>query len=937
MFIPRDYQHKAHDCIYEEWKGNTSTLLVAPTGVGKTCIFAMVAQTAQPGRVMVLASRRELIYQACDKITKITGLECGVEMADSYASDGLFGRTQVVVSTVQTQCSDSGGRRRMGRHDPKEFSVLILDEAHEAVSPSFMDVINYYKTNNPNIKIMGCTATPDRSSEESLGQVFETVAFDYEILDAIHDGWLVPIEQQFVNISGLDFSAVKTTAGDLNGADLAAVMEAEKNMQGVAGATIDIVGDKRTLVFTASVKQAEMLAAIFNRHRNGMADWVCGATNKDKRKTMLSQYNDGKIQVMVNCNCLCLDHETEILTDTGWVGMDSISHDYRVANWDNGRVFFQAPKEVIKRDRLPGEQMVILETKNRSIRVTSNHRILHKAVHQGSYKVATAAEMVKKKAQLPISGMAPPEPMTAPYAKRSKAGFLRKLSVNSYMLRKGGMSAIDAHEEAWRRIERRDKLQYKNPHELTAEECELIGFWIGDGSVTKIKSGGVSYTMCQWDVCPNIIKRVDHLLKVCGIDCLKKRKETKNGSWVIEWAMSRGTGFGPQARRGVFHLEPYLNKSGSELWFGFNCEQFDAFVRGYWMADGCDHLDNIRTPKNIRICGARPELFSTIQAIACVRGYRVSLLKRSNRGFWIWFLSMTKKSAHAMTKYTMQFEVGWKPEKVWCVTTEAGTIITRRRGTVTVLGNSQGFDSPGVEVVVQARPTKSRSLYAQQCGRATRPLPGVVDGPPTSDLRKAAIAASKKPSCLIVDFVGNSGRHKLMTSADILGGKVSDDAIARAIIKAKKANTAVRMSDLLDESEEEIRLEAEARRQAEEARKARLVAKVSYSAKSINPFDVLQIAPVKERGWDSGRVLSEKQSAILLKAGVNPSALPYSQAKQLLNEIFSRWNKKLATLGQMKVLARYGYTDATISFDQASKTIDAIQKAGWRRPVETTK
>lgn len=550
-FIPRDYQYRAHDAVFEEWKQACSTLVLQPVGTGKTCLFAMVIQTMQPKRAMVVAHREELIWQARAKITAITGLECGIEMGDLHLSPSLFGECPVIISTIQTLSSAMGDRRRMSKFNPKEFGVLVCDEAHRCVSATYRDLINYFRTNNPDIKILYVTATSDRADESALGQVCET-AFDYKILDAIHDGWLLPIEQQFVSLGPLDFSHVRTTAGDLNNADLAAVMEVEENMQGVAAAAIEMIGDRRTLIFTASVKQAETVSNILNRHKSGICEWVCGKTNKDVRKDINSRFESGQIQVLANC--------------------------------------------------------------------------------------------------------------------------------------------------------------------------------------------------------------------------------------------------------GIY---------------------------------------------------------------------------------------------------------------------------------------TEGYDNPAVEIIVMAKPTKSRALYTQMVGRAIRPLPGVVDGPTTADLRKEAIAASKKPVCTILDFSGNSGKHKLVTSADILGGKVSDDAIARAVIKAKKANTAVRMSDLLDESEEEIRLEAEARRQAEEARKARLVAKVRYSAKSINPFDVLQISPVKERGWDSGRTLSEGQRRVLLQAGVNPDGIPYSQGKQLVGEICARWNKKLATLKQMKVLARYGYTDASISFEQASKTIDAIQQNGWRRPVET--
>src|SRR6185369_10554713 len=114
---------------------------------------------------------------------------------------------------------------------------------------------------------------------------------------------------------------------------------------------------------------------------------------------------------------------------------------------------------------------------------------------------------------------------------------------------------------------------------------------------------------------------------------------------------------------------------------------------------------------------------------------------------------------------------------------------------------TEGFDDPGVEVVIMGRPTKSRSLYSQMVGRSTRPLPGVVDGPETAEERRAAIAASAKPSCLVVDFVGNAGRHKLVTSADILGGKVSEAALELAMERALKAGGPVNMTEALNEAE----------------------------------------------------------------------------------------------------------------------------------------
>jgi superfamily II DNA or RNA helicase len=125
-------------------------------------------------------------------------------------------------------------------------------------------------------------------------------------------------------------------------------------------------------------------------------------------------------------------------------------------------------------------------------------------------------------------------------------------------------------------------------------------------------------------------------------------------------------------------------------------------------------------------------------------------------------------------------------------------------GSLQVLCNvgclTEGVDVPAAEIVVMGRPTKSRSLYAQMAGRILRPLPNLVDHLDNGDDRKSAIAQSAKPSALIIDFAGNSGRHKLVTSADILGGNVSEEAIELANRKARESGMRMRMSDELDEA-----------------------------------------------------------------------------------------------------------------------------------------
>lgn len=550
----RDYQIETADSIEREWGANDATLAVLATGLGKTVIFAEIIRRRRAiGRTLVLAHREELIFQARKKIEHFTGIECEIEMADQVASTSMFHQMPVVIATIQTLVSGRKAKR-MERFSPQDFATLIFDEAHHGCADTWKSVLDYFKS-NPDLKILGVTATPDRTDEAALGQIFQSTAANIGILEGIDMGWLVPVEQQMVTVEGLDFSSVRTTAGDLNGADLAAIMEAEKNLHGLCSSTIEIVGNRQTIVFTASVKHAEMACNIFNRHRTGIAEWICGTTPKERRRKIMDNMHSAKTQILCN------------------VG------------------------------------------------------------------VAT-----------------------------------------------------------------------------------------------------------------------------------------------------------------------------------------------------------------------------------------------------------------------------------------------------------EGFDCHAVEVIVMGRPTKSRSLFAQMAGRATRPLPGVVDGldDTAPEVRRTAIAGSAKKSCLLVDMVGNSGRHKLVTALDLLGGTYPEDvrALAHELIEEDGGNR--NTMDALNEAKEKLAQkrakELEEKERAEEARKARVKAKAKFSTRYIDPFDVCDIAPDLSKDSATG-VLTARDKEKLTWAKVNWEDMNYAQQMAVIRESDRRYKAKLCSIPQMNTLKKHGFDGSEMTKVDASRLIDQIAANGWRRPA----
>jgi len=537
----RPYQRDAVTGVDSALKSKRSALVVMPTGTGKTVCFAHIARNAVK-RVMVIAHREELVQQAVSKIRTVTGLSPDVEMAE-YKAGKLY-KSPVVVASVQTLCAPFHNVCRMDKFDPHEFDMLVIDEAHHATASSYRRVVDYF-SKNPNLRTVGFTATPDRADKSALGLVFESVAFNYEIMQAMDDGWLVPIETQQVIVSGMDFSHVKTVAGDLNQGELSTIMEQEKVLHGVVSPAIEIAAGRKTLVFAASVSHAERMSEIFNRHGVRSAI-VHGGTFKDDRRKILQAYADGKIQVLCNC--------------------------------------------------------------------------------------------------------------------------------------------------------------------------------------------GVAV---------------------------------------------------------------------------------------------------------------------------------------------------------------------------------------------------EGFDCPTIEVVVIARPTKSRSLYTQMVGRGTRVLPNTVDSISDPAGRRAAIAASAKPKMLVVDFTGNSGKHKLVTTADILGGKYDEETIEHA--KQKIAESG-KPSDVIEELERAA-AEVLANRTEELLQKKRRVvtAKVDYSTKQVDAFGVFNIGPDRlAHAARNTAPLTQAQQAMLTRNGIDIGGLPVGHCRALYNEVLRRMKAGRCTYKQASLLRKYGY-GTTVSFKEASKIIDVLKSNGWQK------
>lgn len=286
----RPYQQQARDRIHAEWDaGHTRTLLVLPTGTGKTIVFASVAtdQVRAGDRVLILAHRGELLEQAADKLQRSTGLVSAVEKAESTCLDSWF---RVVVGSVQTLQRTA----RLERFPRDYFGTIIIDEAHHAITDGYRRILDYFS----GAKVLGVTATPDRGDMRNLGEVFDSLAFEYKLTDAIKEGYLCKIMAQTIPLQ-LDITSVTMSGGDYAVGDLGTALD--PYLEQIAAEMARRCKSRKTVVFLPLIKTSQKFRDLLNTYGFRAAE-VNGQS--DDRRQVLADFDAGKYNVL--CNSMLL-------------------------------------------------------------------------------------------------------------------------------------------------------------------------------------------------------------------------------------------------------------------------------------------------------------------------------------------------------------------------------------------------------------------------------------------------------------------------------------------------------------------------------------------------------------------------------------------------------------------------------------------------------
>lgn len=286
----RPYQKEAVSAIETEWRdGRKKTLLVLPTGCGKTIVFCRIAENrVKDGeRVLILAHRDELLDQASDKLRRSTGLMTAKEKAEETCLGSWF---RVVVGSVQSMMREN----RLAKFSDDYFTSIIIDEAHHCLTDSYQKVLTHFG----GAKVLGVTATPDRSDMRNLGQYFDSLAYEYTLPRAIREGYLCRIKAMTIPLK-IDITGVKTQSGDFALADVGTALD--PYLEEIAQEMSKHCKDRKTVVFLPLIKTSQKMCRLLNAH--GFQAAEVNGTSPD-RAQILADFESGKYNVL--CNSMLL-------------------------------------------------------------------------------------------------------------------------------------------------------------------------------------------------------------------------------------------------------------------------------------------------------------------------------------------------------------------------------------------------------------------------------------------------------------------------------------------------------------------------------------------------------------------------------------------------------------------------------------------------------
>lgn len=288
-YPPRQYQTEAFTAAERALRAGQRTLIVAPTGAGKTVIAAHIVERMR-ARTLLLAHRKELIEQMSGKLVDFQ-LDHGIiwqrHPRTNYSKP-------IQVASIQTYLP-----RLKSARVPRRFDLVIIDEAHHATADTYGQIIEELRATNPGLRVLGLTATPYRSDGTGLGRVFDTLIQASTIGALVRAGFLVR-PRMFVGPVPQGLAGARINRGDYQIDDLSEIYDHPRLVGDLIREWRRHAEGALTVAFCVNVQHASHVAQEFNAHQIPAA-CVEGAMAPEDRARIFRQFEAGKIRVLTNC------------------------------------------------------------------------------------------------------------------------------------------------------------------------------------------------------------------------------------------------------------------------------------------------------------------------------------------------------------------------------------------------------------------------------------------------------------------------------------------------------------------------------------------------------------------------------------------------------------------------------------------------------------
>jgi len=208
----------------------------------------------------------------------------------NVCSSGIGSECKVVVSNVQSESKIN----RLKELDRNFFGLIIVDNAHHVVSPSYQGIIEHFR----GVPILGLTATPYRSDNKKLSSVFDSEPYEYTYKEAVSNGYLVPIHTQKVSLD-IAISDVATSSGEYDPEKLSTILDTY--LEKIASRMKTYCKDRKTVVFLPMIKTSQKMQQFLIKHGFNAVE----VNSKTKHKEqILSDFAAGKYDVLCNAKLL---------------------------------------------------------------------------------------------------------------------------------------------------------------------------------------------------------------------------------------------------------------------------------------------------------------------------------------------------------------------------------------------------------------------------------------------------------------------------------------------------------------------------------------------------------------------------------------------------------------------------------------------------------